>query len=188
MGGGVVAAMAVQKTDNVASVILVDGSIDSRSSRFLSLISRSKILRKVAGTFISRFVVTRRKIKSFLDSAYGREPSTEEIDGYYQPLRLKNTYLTFSAMLRKHASDKKLSDELYKINVPVLCLWGRDDEWVPLEKGKVLIEKIPEASLIVIDEAKHCPMETHPELFNRYLLNFFPTDDIVDINGNNTGL
>jgi len=172
MGGGIVAAMALKKPYDAASIILVDGSIEGRISRFLSLISRSRLLRTITGKLISRLIVTRRKIKSFLRSAYGREPNPEDVEGYYLPLRVKNTYLTMSYLLKKYPSDEKLLDDLDTIRVPVLCLWGSEDEWVPVDRGEELIKKIPEASLFVIDEAKHCPMETHPELFNSTLLQF----------------
>ena len=112
------------------------------------------------------------KIKSFLKSAYGREPYTEEVEGYLRPLHLRNTYLTLSSLFRKYSSDKELSDKLDKIRVPVLCLWGSGDEWIPASKGKELIQKIPDAKLYLIDEAGHCPMETHPDTFNRYLIRF----------------
>jgi len=172
MGGGIVAAMAVQKPHDIKSIILIDGSIEGRKSRFILFLLRPKIIRKIAGKFICRLFITKRKIKSFLKSAYGREPYPEEVEGYYRPLRLKNTYLTLSSLLRKDVSDRKLPNKLDKIIAPALCLWGNEDEWIPASKGKELIERIPDATLFLIDEAEHCPMETHPDILNRYLIRF----------------
>ncbi|MBN2396196.1 MAG: alpha/beta hydrolase, partial [Candidatus Atribacteria bacterium] len=114
----------------------------------------------------------KKRMKSLLTSAYGREPTPEELEGYYRPLQLEYTYLTLSSLLRKYPSDSDLLDNLDELKVPVLCLWGSEDEWVPVSTGEKMTQKIPNSELLLIYEAKHCPMETHPEIFNRYLLDF----------------
>lgn len=172
MGGGVGAAMSLQKLFDTATLSLVAGSISGNSNPIRELISQSSLLRNLAGKIIERFFLTRERIKSFLTSAYGREPTSEELEGYYRPLKLENTYLTISSLFRNYPSDKDLADKVDEITVPVLYLWGREDEWVPVSKGEELVQKIPNATLKTIDEAKHCPMETHPEIFNQHLLEF----------------
>lgn len=64
------------------------------------------------------------------------------------------------------------ADRLSEIDIPVLCLWGEKDSWVPLSQGEELIELIPNAKLVVIPEEGHCPMETAPDIFNVELLYF----------------
>ena len=172
MGGGVVTAMALQRPLNSASLTLVAGSIDKKSSRISSLLFKFRLVRNLTGRVIDRLFLTRKRIKSFLTSAYGRKPTPEEVESYFQPLQLKNTYLTLASLLRSYNEDKDLDKCISEITVPTLCLWGREDEWVPINTGEELTKKIPNARLVIIDEAKHCPMETHPELFNYYLIDF----------------
>ncbi len=172
MGGGVVAAMVLQKPLKAVSLTLVAGSFEYRSSLITKLFSSSKILRRIAGKIFTRFALSHKRITSFLTSAYGREPTSEEIDGYYLPLKIKNTYLTFANLLKNHSSDKDLSNKLDTINLPTLCIWGKNDSWVPISQGETIANKMPKASFIVIDGAYHCPMETHPELFNLHLNDF----------------
>lgn len=172
MGGGVVAAMVLQKPFKAFSLTLVAGSFERNSGLISKLLSRSGILRNITAKIFARFALSRKRIKSFLTSAYGKEPTSEEIEGYYLPLKIKNTYLTFANLLKNHSSDKELSGKLDKINLPTLCIWGRNDNWVPLGQGENIVDIIPNARFIVIDEAYHCPMETHPELFNIYLTDF----------------
>lgn len=172
MGGGVVASMALQKQTNTASIILVAGSIDGDDRRVGAILSRCRIIRKITARVVDRFFLTRKRIKSFLYSAYKRKPTAEEVEGYYQPLQLEKTYLTLDSLLRRYPEDKDLSDRIAEINLPVLCFWGSRDEWVPVSKGEDLRQKMPKASLFVIEEAGHCPMETHPEIFNQYLIDF----------------
>jgi len=172
IGGGVVVSMALQKRLDIESIVLVAGLMDNRSNRIFSLFFKSRFFRMVTAKFIDRFFLTKKRIKSFLNSAYGREPTPEELEGYYKPLQLKYTYLTLSQLFKNYSSDNDLLEYLKEIRLPVLCLWGSDDDWVPVSKAEKIIQEIPDAELLLIKEAKHCPMETHPEIFNQYLLNF----------------
>ncbi len=172
MGGGVAVAMALQEPLNTASVTLAAGSIEADSRRMGKILSRCRPIRKITARVIGRLFLTRRRIKSFLRSAYGREPSAEEVAGYYDPLQLEKTYLTLESLLRKYPEDNDLSDRIGEIMLPVSGIWGRLDKWVPVEKGEELIQKINGASLSIIDDAAHCPMETHPEIFNHLLVDF----------------
>jgi len=174
MGGGVVAAMVLQYPFKAVSLTLVAGSFEHNSSLISKILSRSRILRNITGKIFARFALSRKKIKSFLASAYGREPTSEEIEGYYLPLKIKNTYLTFANLLKNYSSDKELFGNLNTINLPTLCIWGRDDSWVPISQGEAVSKIISNARFVVIEGAYHCPMETHPELFNEYLTNFLP--------------
>jgi pimeloyl-ACP methyl ester carboxylesterase len=172
MGSGVTAAMVLQKPFNTASLTLVAGSIDRKSRKIGSLFFKLRSVRNFTSRVIARLFLTRKRIKSFLSSAYGREPTREEVEGYYQPLQLKDTYLTLASLLRSYKEDKDLDKSVSEIPVPALCLWGREDKWVPLSKGEDLKQKIPNARLVIIDEAKHCPMETHPGIFIQHLIDF----------------
>jgi pimeloyl-ACP methyl ester carboxylesterase len=48
------------------------------------------------------------------------------------------------------------------IRQPTLCLWGRHDRLVPLAAGERLARALPDARLVVIDDAGHGPHEETP--------------------------
>lgn len=52
------------------------------------------------------------------ESNYGREPTPEELEGYYKPLRLEYTYLTLSQLFKNYSSDNDLLDNLNEIRLP----------------------------------------------------------------------
>jgi len=58
-------------------------------------------------------------------------------------------------------------DEMVKsykdIDIPVLVLWGENDELIPLKYGKKLAADIPHASLQLIPECGHVPHEECPD-------------------------
>lgn len=50
------------------------------------------------------------------------------------------------------------------IRCPVDILWGEDDPWIPLERGKALCQKIPQAKLQTLTGIGHLPQLEAPEL------------------------
>jgi pimeloyl-ACP methyl ester carboxylesterase len=48
------------------------------------------------------------------------------------------------------------------IRVPTLCVWGRHDRLGPLAAGECLARALPDARLVVIDDAGHGPQEETP--------------------------
>lgn len=50
-----------------------------------------------------------------------------------------------------------------RISKPVLILWGREDTWIPLERGEALRDMIPGSSLHVIPDAGHLVIEEQPD-------------------------
>jgi pimeloyl-ACP methyl ester carboxylesterase len=64
-------------------------------------------------------------------------------------------------------ADSAYTDEvqpLYaRISTPVLILWGREDTWIPLERGKVLHAMIPNSLLQTIPDAGHLVIEEQPD-------------------------
>jgi pimeloyl-ACP methyl ester carboxylesterase len=58
------------------------------------------------------------------------------------------------------------------IEVPTLCLWGRDDPVVPLWVGERLSREIPNAQLVILDRCGHLPVDEQPQESLDALLEF----------------
>jgi pimeloyl-ACP methyl ester carboxylesterase len=65
-------------------------------------------------------------------------------------------------------ADQAYTDEiegLYpQLDVPVLVVWGREDTWIPVDRGHRLSELIPGAQLRVIEDAGHLVQLDQPEV------------------------
>lgn len=59
------------------------------------------------------------------------------------------------------------------IRCPVKILWGENDPWIPLERGKALHALIPEASFEVLYDVGHLPQLEAPKLVLAQLIEFF---------------
>jgi len=77
---------------------------------------------------------------------------------------------TFRALLGKGASEWEAS--LRTVRTPTLVLWGKQDETLPLDHGKKLVETMPRATLSILDEAGHVPNQSHPEAVLERMLAF----------------
>ncbi len=49
-----------------------------------------------------------------------------------------------------------------EITAPVLILWGREDSWIPLERGEALHAMIPGSRFCVIPGSGHLVIEEKP--------------------------
>lgn len=51
--------------------------------------------------------------------------------------------------------NEDLREELYLVKVPTLLIWGDQDTATPLEDGKLMEERIPDAGLVVFEGGTH---------------------------------
>lgn len=166
MGGGTVAAMAIQEPSRVQSIVFVDAALSEtpRGSGFFAFPPLGRWMM----TALEYFLITEDRIKSLLTSAYGQEPSAAQIDAYLTPLRLPGTARSLLNVVQtaKNEDPEKLKD----ISVPILAVWGDKDTWVPLQELDKLTAIRPNVTVRLISGAAHCPMETHPEAFSAIVL------------------
>jgi len=65
-----------------------------------------------------------------------------------------------------------LTDDIGKINIPVLVLCGAEDKMTPPENSRYLKDHIPGARMALLENAGHFVMMENPEAFNRTLKEF----------------
>lgn len=70
--------------------------------------------------------------------------------------------------------DQRFTDEIegqYRtLDFPVTVLWGKDDEWIPFEKGVALAELISNADCVPVADCGHLVQEDCPEAIVAVLL------------------
>jgi len=70
-----------------------------------------------------------------------------------------------------------VSKDLRNLNLPTLVISGRDDNTVPLEVQKQMVERIPGSKHIIINSAGHAVTVEKPGEFNQCLLSFLLDED-----------
>jgi pimeloyl-ACP methyl ester carboxylesterase len=77
-----------------------------------------------------------------------------------------------AAALRGRAERRDYSQLLTEIRIPTLVVVGRDDQFTPVSDAEYLHQRIPAATLTVIDGAAHLPNLEQPTEFNNALHTF----------------
>jgi len=65
-----------------------------------------------------------------------------------------------------------LADRLNGLELPVLLLFGRYDPQTPLQMAKYLLQRLPDASLVVFEHSGHSPFVEEPDVFESALSGF----------------
>jgi pimeloyl-ACP methyl ester carboxylesterase len=114
-------------------------------------------------------------VAAYLRGAFHRPMSDEALAPHVAPwLGLEGQ----DAFYRQIAqADQRFTDEvepLYEdITVPVLILWGEEDEWIPPETGRRLQALIPHSQQQLIPGAGHFLQEDAPDAVASRLARFF---------------
>lgn len=69
----------------------------------------------------------------------------------------------------------EFEDRLDRVRCPVAILWGEDDPWIPIARGRLLHEKIPRSSFEALAGVGHLPQLEAPERAAVHLLNALKT-------------
>ncbi len=103
---------------------------------------------------------------------YDPNVATKElVDDVFKTINDRNRVIRILAMA-KSAIRHNMSKDLYKINIPVALIWGKNDKITPPDVAIEFNHLLPDSELHWIDHCGHAPMMEHPEEFNRLLKGF----------------
>jgi len=156
--GGHVALMFTLKYPELVERLVLTGSSGLYENTFSGTFPRVKdfeyIRERVSFTFYNKEVVT----DALLEDVY---------------LTIQSPAKTLSIIsLARAAQRHNLENLLHKIQIPVLLIWGLQDEITPASVGLKFEKLLPNAELKFIDKCGHAPMMEQPVQFNTYLKSF----------------
>ncbi len=103
---------------------------------------------------------------------YNPQTATKElVDEVYEIVNNREKVLRVVS-LAKSALRHNLREYLSEIKIPVLLVWGKNDNITPAFVGEEFQKLLPNAELHLIDECGHAAMMEKPEEFNAILGNF----------------
>ncbi|MGY6588172.1 MAG: alpha/beta fold hydrolase [Wenzhouxiangella sp.] len=174
MGASVAVRLQQRNPDQTDRVILVAGAPRMRQGdrqRGASLLGWPPVSLWL-DIIAARTLVNEQRIAESLASAFGRDPSAEEVQGYLHPLTIPGTNAALLARLDRERSGPL--DTWQPVNT--WLIWGEDDAWVPIGVADRLLEMHPGLPIERMVKVGHNPMDTHPEAFNQLLLERLKAD------------
>lgn len=116
-------------------------------------------------------------VRSYVQTAAFRPLDEATLEGIVSPWTGEQGKAAFYRQMAQ--ADSKYTDEvqvLYPIvTTPTLILWGREDNWIPLERGEELHRMIPDSDLRIIDDSGHLVIEEKPDELVKEILDFVQT-------------
>ncbi|MEM7513956.1 MAG: alpha/beta hydrolase [Bacteroidota bacterium] len=157
LGGHIALVYSLRRPEKVESLILTGSSglfESGMGTGFPRRGSYEYVAERVAYTFYSPEVAT----KELIDDVFGI------VNDNYKTLRV----LKVARSAQRH----NMRDDLGRIHVPTLLIWGLNDNITPPHVAHEFDKLIPNTELKFIDKCGHAPMMEHPEIFNQYLEDF----------------
>lgn len=163
MGGEVALNIALQNPQHVAGLILIDsaGVNVSGANSLAPGYTRIPVVGPVliALALTSDGLVRQGLEKSFYDDA---KVTDERVAAYHRPLKTRGGQLA-ARRARTQWGLFPIEQDLSKISVPTLLIWGAEDELIPLEAGRKMNALINGSKLVILEKCGHVPQEEMPE-------------------------
>ncbi len=160
LGGWIVWEYALRFPKNVNRIILIDASgfLDEKSVPLPFKLARVPL----AGRAV-KYVVRKNILEQFVRQVYGDVSLVTPalIDRYFELFTREGNTSSFLKLVNGEMEDN--SPLLSEILAPTLIMWGKNDQWLPLENAYKFNLAIPDSRLLIYDGVGHLPMEEMPE-------------------------
>jgi pimeloyl-ACP methyl ester carboxylesterase len=98
----------------------------------------------------------------------------------YEATRWENIRKTYFKALRANTNFMGMKKSAYQpivqglpaLKIPVLVVWGAQDDLVPVSHAQIVKDNVTDSRLVIYENCKHDPMVMNPQRFNRSVLDF----------------
>jgi pimeloyl-ACP methyl ester carboxylesterase len=113
-------------------------------------------------------------VPAYIAGAAFRSLSAQALQLYVDPWLGESGQAAFYRQIAQ--MEQRYTDEIEsrysEIRCPVMILWGEEDGWIPIARGRELASRIPGATLHCVPNAGHLVQEDAPEAIVAALLDF----------------
>lgn len=165
MGGWVSTAYAIEHPERVRALALLNASGAPRKEGegrlYLGgIIASTPVLNQVMTQITPRGLV-----KSSLEGSVA-DPSQiteEQVDRYWELLRYPGNRQAVVDRANTSRGGPFDPSEIERLNMPVLIIWGEQDQVTPMSGARWYDEHLPGSTLVTYPDVAHLPMEEIPE-------------------------
>lgn len=172
-GGAVAATIALDYSERVERLVLVDAVInDKLKSHPLMRLASVPVVGEMITPFIADSkTFMRRRMRNTLGPMSQHLVTKDRIDNIRRPLCAADGHHSLLATSRNwHA--RRIERDAHLITQPTLIVWGEYDSVIPLIDGRTLHNAIAVSRLVVIKDSGHVPQEERSETFAEVVADF----------------
>ncbi|MEM4488556.1 MAG: alpha/beta hydrolase [Desulfurococcaceae archaeon] len=149
-------------TEKIQGLILIDSTGISKT-----------IVEKIKQYMGDRWNKNRLK-ELYLDCILGKmgKLNESELDEWLNSLKDPKFYRAYMSCLNSMLKEIIHVNDLRKVKVPTLIIWGSEDKLTPVEDGIKLSKLITMSKFILIEGAGHVPHSEAPEVVLQLVTNF----------------
>lgn len=109
--------------------------------------------------------IHRALVTAYIEGALVNAISTEDLHGLVAPWLTENGAPSFYRQFAQ--ADEKYTAEIEplfgRVRCPAKIVWGEDDPWIPLERGRSLHNLMPDAGFATMPNVGHLPQLEDPD-------------------------
>lgn len=159
-GGTTVLRTHLIEKRNFAKMIVIDPvALSPWGSPFFEHVRKHEVAFQEIPDYIHQAIV-----KAYVKGAMYHSMPEETLEGILKPWLGDEGKAAFYRQIAQ--ANRQFTDEIepkyQNIECPVLVVWGENDEWIPIERGKKLHQAIPTSKFKSISEAGHLVQEDNP--------------------------
>jgi pimeloyl-ACP methyl ester carboxylesterase len=171
MGGAIASAFTVQEPQRVGKLVLID---PIGAQPMTSNILYKAALLPLISELLLGLISTEKMINSTASNFYNlKDINLLQLHSREQ-LQFKGYKRAILSTLRNKMLDgfPDVYEQLGKLQLPILLLWGRNDDTLPIDQSDQLLKLIPNAEFKVIENSGHIPHYHRPDFVNPILNQF----------------
>lgn len=128
---------------------------------------------QVIGYFFFRRLAQPKAVRQILQQAYGNQAAVTDdlVTMLIQPALDQGAADVFLAFIN-YSQGPLPEDLLALVTCPVLCIWGADDPWEPVDLARAFTQFPVVQDFIVLDGVGHCPQDEDPKQVNTIIQNW----------------
>lgn len=175
LGGAIAVFMALEHPEKTDLLILIDSAGYPIDKPFVIKMAKIPLAREITKLFFGRWFVER----TLKEVMFNDDKITEEqIDAYFKRISTENA-LDAQVAIARSIDFEAMS--IYTKRIPeiknrTLIIWGKNDEWIPIESGHNFKRDLLNSKLVILPECGHIPQEEKPEQTAKIMIDFIERD------------
>src|SRR3954451_21218722 len=184
MGGFIAAEMGIRHADFVRRIVLCSAAgISITNLKRRPVLTGARVVAAMTNVVLARreSMVKRPGLRRTALAYVVRHPTLIDADLAYNFMFGSGSPGFLGAL--DALTDYDFRDRLDDVKVPVLLVWGSDDNLVPVKDADEFERLIPNARKVILDDTGHVPMLERPSAFNDLVVEFLAEPDVDDGDG-----